>query len=206
MNFDQEALAAAQRRAFLALASSKMKDGSANPNFVDPKLCTSPAMLIQELAWINTTQSFDFDFSLTAPAQIPGTNNNRVIKKNDVFAVYGVQILQGTGTNSASFIYRSHGVLPTDDAIYNSTVSLKVESSTYVDKMEGQFFRHNPNNSNEYFGEMGMQLINPIRIIKGETGTFTVSITLNSPSAALVISANTVISMRLHGVYGQRKG
>ena len=123
-----------------------------------------------------------------------------------MFAIYGIQVLFGTGTNSADFIYRSHGVLPADDALYNSVFSVQTESSTYIDKMAGQFFRDNPANSNEYFGEIGLQIINPIRIVTGELGKFNVIITILNPISSLVLSANTVVSMRLHGVYGQAQG
>lgn len=214
---------AMQRKAYAALTSPAVaehmrkvngpndvpalqKTIKANTHYVPSKLTTSPGMIIQELPWINTTQQFTFDFSQNGPAQVPGTNNNVTLQKNDVFAIYALQLLFGTGTNSADFIYRSHGVLPTDDAVYNSVIQMQTESSTYVDKIAGQFFRDNPANSNEYYGEIGMQLINPIRIVSGELGKFNVVLNLLNPIASLVISANTVLSMRLHGVYGQAQG
>jgi hypothetical protein len=222
MRFDSVALADAQRRAYDRLIADYIiepektigADGGSlpvdvkkvNQHYVPPKLTTSPAMIIQELPWVNTVTEFTFDFSQNAPVQIPGTNNNVNLSKNDVFAIYGVQILFATGTNSASFIYRSHGVLPADDALYNSVITSKIESSVYVDKMAGQFFRDNPVNSNEFYGEIGMQLINPIRVVSGELGVFNFKVNLLNPIAALVISANTLISFRLHGVYGQAKG
>ena len=218
MRFDTLAILQSQRKAFSAITEPLVvhhtiqpngdlkKSTSKNRHYVAPKLATSPAMLIQELPWVNTTQQFNFVFSISAPAQIPGTNNNIVIAKNDIFCIYGVQILLATGTNSADFVYRSHGVLPTDDAVYNSTVQFLVESSKYVVNMEGQFFRDNPPNANEYYGEMGLQIITPLRTVSGEQGTFTVSLNLKNPTAPLVISPNTLISMRLHGVYGQAGG
>jgi hypothetical protein len=223
MRFDQQALGQAQRRAYAALtapavathvrvkgegmsAPSIKKEVSANNNYADPKLTTSPAMLIQELPWVNSTQQFIFDYSINGPQQTPGVNNNIVIGKNDVFAIYGVQMLFATGTNSAAFVYRSHGVLPNDDSAYNSFIQMKIETNTFIDKMEGQFFRDNPANSNEYFGEIGLQLINPIRVVNGELGTFKIFLNLKNPISSLVISANTMLSMRLHGVYGQAKG
>lgn len=223
MRFDQQALWGAQRNAYHALTAPEIvlhrptgKDGISgakatkhkmfNQNYADPKLTTSPAMLIQEVPWVNSTQSFTFDFSINGPQQTPGLNNNIVIGKNDIFAAYGVQLLFGTGTNSADFIYRSHGVLVADDSAYNSIIQLKVETSTFIDKMEGQFFRDTAANANEYWAEAGMQLINPIRIVNGELGTFKVFLNLKNPISTLVLSANTVLSMRLHGVYGQAKG
>lgn len=224
MRFDQQAIRDQQRKAYEVVTSKYVivdtlapgdismgttKHGHhkiKNKHYVPAKLTSSPAMLIQELPWINTTQSFIFDFSQNGPQQTPGVNNNSVIFKNDIFAVYGIQMLFATGTNSAAFIYRSHGVLPADDSLYESTISMVTESSTYINKMEGQMFRDNPANSNEYFGEIGLQIINPIRIISGELGKFQVIVTLKNPIASLVISANTTVSMRLHGIYGQAHG
>lgn len=222
MRFDTQAIMFMQRKAYNALTAAAVakhagigeiegkpvlkKQIVKNKHYVQPKLTSSPGMIIQELPWVNTTQQFTFDFSQNGPPQVPGVNNNTTLSKNDVFAIYAIQILFGTGTNSASFVYRSHGVFPADDSMYNSTLQIKTESSTYVDKMDGQFFRDNPANSNEYFGEIGMQIINPVRIVSGELGVFTVNLVLKNPIAALVISANTVISMRLHGVYGQAQG
>ena len=223
MRFDQLALGRAQRRAYAALTAPAVaehirekgsgmsapqikKEIKANNNYADPKQTTSPAMLIQELPWVNSTQQFVFDFSINGPQQVPGVNNNINIGKNDVFAIYGIQMLFATGTNSAAYIYRSHGVLPNDDSAYNSYIQMKVETNTFIDKMEGQFFRDNPANSNEYFGEIGLQLINPIRVVNGELGTFKIFLNLKNPISTLIISTNTMLSMRLHGVYGQAKG
>jgi|ERR1700722_159174 len=218
MRFDTTAIAAMQRKAYNALtahqvAEHKREKGKApakvlslNKNYVPPKLTSSPGMIIQELPWTNAVSTYSFNFSQNGPQQTPGVNNNVNLQKNDVFAIYGIQVLFGTGTNSADFIYRSHGVLPADDALYNSVFSVQTESSTYIDKMAGQFFRDNPANSNEYFGEIGLQIINPIRIVTGELGKFNVIITILNPISSLVLSANTVVSMRLHGVYGQAQG
>lgn len=217
MRFDTQTIMMMQRRAYSALTATQIsshanqggaivKQVTQNKHYVPPKLTSSPGMIVQELPWVNTTQQFTFNFAQNAPAQIPGTNNNVLLAKNDVLAIYAVQILFGTGTNSADFVYRSYGVLPSDDSLYNSVIQLKTESSTYVDKMNGQFFRDNPANANEYWGEAGLQIVNPIRIVSGEIGTFQVSINLLNPISTLVISANTVISMRLHGVYGQAQG
>lgn len=210
MRFDCNAQMTMQRRALSRLTQKFVMDdnGGKQPNkhYVPPKLTSSPAMLIQELPWVNTTQTFSFNFSLTGPLQTPGTNNNITIAKNDVFAIYALQILFATGTNSADFIYRSHGVLPSDDSLYNSIITMKTENNTFIDKMEGQFFRDNPANSNEYYGEIGIQIINPIRVISGELGVFNITITLKNPIAMLVISDNTMVSLRLHGVYGQAQG
>lgn len=218
MRFDQSSIMEGQRRAFNAITSpftvnhildskgNAIKTVEKNPHFTGAKLTTSPANLIQEVPWVNTTQSFVFDFSINGPAQTPGVNNNITISKNDIFAFYGLQMLMATGTNSNAFIYRSHGILPADDSAYNSVLSIKTESSTYMDKIEGQYFRDVAANANEFYGDMGLQIINPVRIISGELGVFKLILTLKNPISTLVLSTNTVLSMRLHGVYGQAKG
>lgn len=221
MRFDPTTIFYMQRKAYNALTAHVMEDHvregkgantavkkvrSLNEHYVTPKLTSSPGMIIQEQPWVNSATQLAFSFSQNAPAQVPGVNNNVVLDKNDVFAIYAIQILFGTGTNSADFVYRSHGVLPTDDSLYNSVISMKLESTTYLDKVAGQFFRDNPANSNEYYGEIGMQIINPIRIVSGELGKFFVYINLLNPISNLVISQNTIVSCRLHGVYGQAKG
>jgi hypothetical protein len=183
-----------------------------NKYYVNPKNVTSPAMLIQEQAWVNTTQNFTFDFSINGPGFVAGLNNI-AITKNSVFCAYGLQVLFGTQSGAfgtagaaASTIYRSHGVLPADDSVYNSVISMKIEQSTFIDKMEGQYFRDNPANSNEYFAEAGLQLLRPLRILTGELGVFEINIGIKNPIAALTLSANTYVSCRLHGVYGQAQG
>lgn len=220
MRFDQQSIMWAQRKAFIALTSPKVvqhantagttdekskvvKIAQDNKYFTPAKLITTPAVLVQELPWINTTQTFTFDFSLTAPPQVPGVNNNVNISKNDVVAGYAIQILFGTGEDAATRIYRSFGVLPADDSLYNSVLSMNIESSTLVTKMNGLLFRDVPNNSTEFWGETGMQIINPLRIVSGEQGKLQIVLNLLNPIAGLVISDNTFISMRFWCVYGQ---
>jgi hypothetical protein len=230
MRFNSLSINEAQRRGYNALTANiiaehdRKKGASGQPPvltkkhvdnamYVPPKLTSSPAMLVQELQWINTTTQFVFDFSIQGPGALP-LSNNIAIGKNDVFAAYGFQFLFGTqsgaylssATNTAATVYRSHGVLPADDSFYNSVIQLKIESSTYIDKMEGQFYRDTPFNSNEYYGEIGLQLINPIRLVSGELGKFQLIVNLKNPIAGLVISANTILSCRMHGVYGQAQG
>lgn len=232
MRFNSFSINEAQRRGYNALTANAISEHERKPikgieghfdlhknvvpnkMYVPPKLTSSPAMLIQELPWINTTQQFNFNFAINGPGVVAGTNNI-AIGKNDVFAVYGIQFLFGTcpggsftANGAAGCIYRSHGVIPNDDSFYNSFIQLKIESSIYIDKMEGQFFRDTPFNSNEYYGEIGLQLINPVRIVSGELGVFQLMVNLKNPIAGLVISAagTTVVSCRLHGVYGQAQG
>jgi hypothetical protein len=228
MRFDPYVIYMAQRGAFKDVTSPFVKhsglDGSGkhvekitkNPHYGPPNLASSPAMLIQELPW-NTgatsgTAQYVFDFSQTGPSQVPNVNNNIVLSKNNIFCCYGVQLFLGTlgivsgNATSALTQYRSYGVLPGDGALYNSVLQMKIETSTYINLMEGQFFQDVPANSNEYYGEMGLQVINPRRILSGELGLFQFVVNLKNPMTGVVTSANTVISLRLHGVVVQARG
>ena len=211
MRYDQSAIRDAQRLALSVLTAptSQVKDANGNlcevknEYFVNPLNVTMPIKLVQELPWINTTQSFQFDFSINAPVQIPGVNNNVILGQNNVFAPYGIQIMFGDGANAANRIYRAHGITPNDNALYNSLISIRFEQSTLVDKVQGQDFIDIENGVNETYSDNGLVLINPIRIVSGKLGTFSMFITLLNPIAALPISANQFISARLVGCFGQ---
>lgn len=229
MRFDLTAIRDAQRKAFARLAEVTevhhvIKHDTAtntktaeqqhviNPFHMDKNYVTEPAMLCQELAWSNQNTIYTFDFSSNAPAQTPGTNNNVVMPKNNIFVCYGIQLLQGqyiidnTGNpNSAGMIYRAHGLTQNDDSMYNSTLSMKLETDSFVDFMPGQGFRDVTTSPNEYWTEIGLQLINPMRMITGQMGTFKIILTLLNPLTNLTMSPNLVVSMRLWGAMGQAK-
>lgn len=222
MRDDQVAIREAQRNAYKALTAPEVaqitrtiagdsramvdKRISANKHYVPAKLTTAPAMLIQEQALVNTTQNYSFDFSINGPGLTAGTNNNVKIAKNDIHAVYGIQLLLATGSVPASMVYRSHGVLAADNCIYNSTISVTTEASKYIDYIEGQMFREFGTNSEEYYGTMGLVLVNPIRIVSGELGRFTVTLAIKNAVNTLTLSSNTLVSMRLWTVAGQAQG
>jgi len=174
-----------------------------NKYSVNPINVTMPATLTQEIPWVNTNQLLSFDFSINGPVQVPGTNNNIVLGKNNVAVIYAMQILFGEGSNSANRIYRSFGNTPNDDSLYNSVVQVKMEQSTLIDKIDGRDFRDVPSVVTEAAGEFGKILINPVRIVTGELGFFSVFINLLNPISALVITAEMFVSMRLKIGFGQ---
>lgn len=211
MRYDQVAVREAQRKAFdvITLPSMQAKDARGNvcevPNeyWVNPINVTMPMKLVQEVAWVNTTQNFAFDFSINAPVQTPGTNNNVILGQNNVFVAYGIQLLFRDGASSANGVYRSFGVTANDDALYNSLISIRMEQSTLIDKVNGQDFRDVPNSVTEFNSLDGMLLINPVRIVSGKLGTFQLQVNLLNPISTLTISSNQFVSARLVGAYGQ---
>lgn len=174
-----------------------------NKYSVNPINVTMPATLTQEIPWVNTNQQLAFDFSINAPVQVAGTNNNILLGKNNCAVIYALTLLFGEGNNAANRIYRSFGNTPNDDSLYNSIVQIKMEQSTLVDKIDGRDFRDVPNVITEGSADMGKVLINPVRIVTGELGFFSVFINLLNPISALVITANMFVSMRLKIGFGQ---
>ena len=211
MRYDQQAIRDAERLAFRTITATEQKGKNAegvickipNKYWVNPLNVTMPMKMVQEVAWVNTNQELIFDFSINAPNQIPGTNNNVILGQNNVFVGYGIQILFGDGADAANRIYRSRGLTPNDDALYNSLVSVRMEQSTLIDKVNGQDFRDVETSPNEFYATAGMMLINPIRIVSGKLGTFSLAIRMLNPFSTLVISADQFVSVRLLGAYGQ---
>lgn len=213
MKYDQSAIQAAQRGAFELLTAthtetitqSGEKGRIPNDFSVKPENVTSPANLVQEQPWVNTTNQFEFDFSINgqpAGAQAPNTNNV-VLGKTNIAVCYGLQILFGEGTDPATRIYRSFGITPNDNSIYNSVVSFKYEQSTLVDKMNGLMFRDVYNSPLEFDALSGMILWQPLRVITGEIGTFKGVINILGNISAKILSANMFLSMRPLIVFGQ---
>lgn len=174
-----------------------------NKYYVNPINVTMPATLTQEIPWINTSQQLQFDFSINGPGQTPGTNNNIVLGKNNVAVIYAMQLLFGEGSNAANRIYRSFGNTPNDDSLYNSVLQVKMEQSTLVDKVDVRDFRDVPDVLTASASEFGKLLINPVRIVTGELGFFSVFINLLNPISTLVITDNMFVSMRLKIGFGQ---
>lgn len=205
MRFDLQSVRDAQRQAYDTLTQREWKSKNGpikNPYFVRPENVSIGAQLIQEQAFVNTTSAFSFDFSINAP-QPSATLNNVLLGKNNIFCFYAIQILIGEGATANNRIYRSRGIQQNDDSLYNSTVTMKFEQATLIDKMNGQNFRDISTNPNEFWTEAGLYLINPQRIITGELGVLNLSINLLNSISALTLSANLFISARLHGAFGQ---
>lgn len=209
MRFDAQALMEAQRRAyqFLAKKETALPDGTVVPNkyYTPESSITESAQIIQEVPYTNQTNQFIFDFSSNAPAKTTVLGNVN-LGKTQVLVIYAVQLLIGDGANANTRIYRSRGITSNDDSIYNSTTSMKVESQTMIDNLNGHNFRDVGTNSNEFWAEAGMTLINPLRVVNGELGIFNLTITLLNPIAGVVLSPNCFLSLRLHGALGQAQG
>lgn len=213
MKYDHSAIQNAQRAAFELLTSEYTEilqpDGTRkrvqNDFYVNPENVTSPANMIQEQPFVNTTNQFIFDFSINgqpAGASAPNTNNV-VLGKTNIAVIYGLRLLQREGTDPALTIYRSRGITPNDDSIYNSTISFKYEQSVLVDKMNGQQFRDVYNSPLEFDSTSGLVLWQPLRITTGEIGTFQGIINILGNISGAVISPNLFLSMQPLIVFGQ---
>lgn len=173
-----------------------------NDFYVNKKSITAPAMLIQEQAFTNTKQTFEFDFSIN------GTNptavlNNIKLPQNNIAAIYGIQLLIGQGDTANNRQYFSTGFAPNDNSIYNSIFTLQVETDTVINNLEGQMFNEVPEVAGMLDQTSSMVLINPIRILSGKMGIFKMNITLKNSISTLVLTPSLFLSMRLHCVMGQ---
>lgn len=200
MRFDLQAVREAQRQAYNTLTAD-----TSSPFYTPPAQTTMGAQLIQEMPFSSANQEYIFDFSINGPGP-SATLNNVVLGKNNIFVCYGFQVLLGEGANANNRIYRSRGLTPDDESIYNSNTQLKLESNVVIDKMTGLGYKDVGTNANEFWAEAGMQLINPQRILTGELGTFQTMLRILNPISTLVISANMFISFRLIGCLGQAVG
>jgi hypothetical protein len=206
MKFDTIAEQRAQRHAYDQLAEKYIDKAQTVPNpfYTDPNNITERAVLIQEQPYVNTQNQFAFDFSNQGPVGTAFTNV-RKLSQNSRFSVYALQLLIGTGANANNRTYLSRGATVNDNAIYNSTISIQFETGVLVNGLEGQNYLEVAQSNTENWAEMGMQLINPLRMLTGRIGTWLVTITLNNSIAALALTPNTFLSMRLWGCLGQAK-
>lgn len=200
MRFDLQAVREAQRQAYQTLTAD-----ASSPFYTPPAQTTMTAKLVQELPFSAANQEYIFDFSINGPGP-SNILNNVTLGKNNVFVCYAFQLLIGEGANGNNRIYRSRGLTPDDNSIYNSNTQLKLESNVVIDKMDGIGYMDVGTNANEFWAEAGLQLINPQRILTGELGTFEVKLRILSPINALTISPNLFLSMRLIGCLGQAVG
>lgn len=191
MKTDVKALQAAQRAAWDKMKTEK---GVAE----DRSNVTEPATIRQELAYANTTSIYQFQFAANAAPIATTALNNVNLGENDIFWAYGIQVLYGSGATSNNRAYYSRGFTPSDDIMYNATMSVFIESRNPVINLPMQGFREE--------GEMnmlsGMQLINPLRKIVGTYSNFMVEINLGKTAvniASATLTANAYISVLIHG-------
>jgi|SRR6185312_473580 len=212
MRIDAQTNMEAERRAIAFLTSPNkrvIKDGVAttegNTHFVRGTQITSPVTLIQELPFVNTTQSYTFNFNNSAPNP-SSTLNNVLLPKNNVAAVYALQILFGVGANANNRQYYSHGFTADDDSMYNSNVSMQIEDQTKINLVTGYEFKDVYPSPLQVDGLSGLCIINPIRILSGEMGIWSVNLSLLNPITTLKLTSNSFISCRLKVVMGQASG
>lgn len=214
MRYDPTTVAEAQRRALNTITtpfrkvikfdSSGNEDAQIVPNkfWVEPYKVTSPVEIIQEQQVTATKQSYTFSFTWNAPpptAQL----NNVVLPKNNVAAIYGLRLLWGLGDTAVNRVYRSSGLTAADNSIYNSTISMKIETDDAINYLDGSSFLDIYDSPNVIDATSGLCLLNPQRILTGEMGIFSVTVQLKNPNSALVYTPSSWLSMRLVTVMGQ---
>jgi len=182
----------AQRHAFQTL-----KTATGRIKSVKPQSISMPATIQQEVSLVNTTSNYRLEFGSDAPART-AVLNNIILGDNDIFVTYGIQILLGEGANANNRIYRSTGITPDDDSLYNGELKLKFESSEWVHTMSTRLFRE----EGEFFPYNGFQLINPQRIVTGRLATYEATLDLRDISG-LTISGDLFIAVILHGAIGR---
>lgn len=173
-----------------------------NPFQANPRNVNIPATLQQELVWTNANQVYTFNFAANSAPQPSVQFNNINLSKNQVAAIYAIQILFGVGALANTRNYQSFNPTANDAALYNSIVQLQIEQRLEVDLMNGKDFKDEMGAATDsaYFG---MQMINPIRLVSGELGKFQVSVNLINSISGVALNANTFISCRLLIALGQ---
>jgi hypothetical protein len=80
---------------------------------------------------------------------------------------------------------------------------VKFEQSTLVDKIEGQSFRDVYTSPLEFDSNAGLVLWQPLRVVTGELGVFSVNINVLGSMSGVVLSSNIFLSVRPLIVFGQ---
>lgn len=189
---------AAQRRAFDMLDANKPEIGDKKFK-LDPKQITSPASLIQELPLTPATNLLVFNFGNNAP-QPTQVLNNFLLGENDIFCIYGYQLLIGQGATITNRIYRAFGPSVQDNAPYNSQLRLQLESNIAMKLIDTKQMRKEDGTKTDQYD--GAIVVNPLRVITGRVATFQVQIVMPDVSTT-VFTPNLFVSMRLLGVLGQ---
>jgi len=190
MNDFNTALRHAQRQSFNVL-----KRGSKNGAIkeIAASKISMPATIIQELAFVATTNVYTFRFGSDRPAATAVLRNVNM-GDNDIFAVYGIQLLIGEGATAVSRVYRSTGITPSDDSVYNGVLTMKQESDEPMHSMVTRIFRE----EGDFSPMHGFHFINPQRVVSGRLAQFNIALDLGAISG-LTISSNLYLSVALHG-------
>jgi hypothetical protein len=170
---------------------------------VKPENITCPSIICQELPLNGSTNALTFNFSQTAPQQTTALNNT-LLGINDIFVIYGIQVLFGVGALGVTRQYFTHGLLAADNAIYQgATMSMQFEQSQNIKNIDMNDFLYNE--TTDYKPEEVIKLVNPLRMITGRLGTFNIVINMQ-PLTGLTFTPNAYVSVRLHGALGQASG
>lgn len=174
-----------------------------NPFHVKGDNITCPSKLMQELPLNGATNTLSFIFNQNAPIQTP-TLNNVVLGVNDIFMMYGIQVLFGLGALGVTRTYYTHGLLASDNAVYQgATMAIQFEQSQSVKNIDMTSFLYEQ--GTDFKEEESVMLINPMRKLTGRLGTFTVTIDMQSVTG-LVFTPNAYVRVALLGVLGQASG
>jgi hypothetical protein len=219
MLFDTNVLAAAQRYAFDTLTDPKkfvkgLPESQRELYKTLPTQITCPAIIQQELAFVNSNAQYKFEFgsnAVTAAAgmQVTPQLNNITLGRNDTFAMYGIQFFIGTQSTTPAGsivgrIYTTRPVLATQGSLYTGSMSMKIESNTPVANISMMNFLETGNAQQYDMTQgQGLLLINPQRILTGQISTLQVIVDLEPINAMATIGTNVVISCRIHGALGQ---
>jgi len=177
-----------------------------NQFYTDPRLVTMPATLQQELPFTNAG-TYEFNFSSTNAVGPSATLNNFILPQNNVAACYGVRLRIGYGALGNTRVYQCFGNTAADNSIYNSNIILTIESENQVTNFFVDDFKDVPDNSpNEINKYNGVMLMNPVRLISGKLGVFTMTIKTLSSISALSLSDDAFLSLTLLCAFGQASG
>lgn len=174
-----------------------------NEWYVNPNNITCPSILVQELPLDGSTNVLTYNFSQTAQQQTPELNNV-LLGINDIFVIYGIQVLFGVGATGNTRQYFTHGLLAADNAVYQgSTMAMQFEQSENIKNIDMNDFLYNE--TTDYKPEEVVKLVNPLRMITGRLGTFNIKINMQALTG-LTFTPNAFVSVRLHGALGQASG
>lgn len=195
MRHDRIAMQRAERHAF-----GELLRGSEVFQPVPPANITSDAILRQELAWTVATQVYEFNFGSSQQTGAPtAVLNNVLFGDNDLVSAYGVRVYFGLGALAVNRQYFTTGVAGDDDALYNGTLSVSVESTQPIEKMPMRDFR----DELPFTEYAGLQLWNPQRSWSGQLSKIRVVVDLLNSPAALAFTANMFVSVEIHCAIGQ---